>query len=206
MLKKLIILNLLLLPCWLPAQTAEDYFHAGAQRYVFGKKEEAKTAVLTGLQKFPTDSQLRQLLAFFREEEQKKQQQQNKSDEQKQQEKDQQQQQQQQAKNDQKDQKKKKDEQKKKDEPSADEKKDQSDQQRAEDKKGQDTKKGDKNSGKPDDKSKEPQQAEAAYALGHMTMQQAQQLLDAQKNEERTFVFGPLAPPTNSNSRTFKNW
>lgn len=205
MLKKLIILNLLLLPCWLRAETAADYFHAGAQQYVFGKKEEAKAAVLTGLQKFPTDEQLRQLLTFFREEEQKKQQQQNKSDEQKQQEKDQQQQQQQ-AKNDPKDQQKKKDEQKKKDQQSGDEKKDQNDQQRGQEKKDQDKKKGDKSSGKTGDKSKEQQQAEATAALGHMTMQQAQQLLDAQKNEERTFMFGPLAPPTNSNSRTFKNW
>ena len=91
---------------------------------------------------------------------------------------------------------------------SAEDKKDQSDQQKGQDKKGQDQKKGDakKNSGKPDDKNNEQQQAEAAQALGHMTMQQAQQLLDAQKNEERTFVFGPLAPPTNSNSRTWKNW
>jgi hypothetical protein len=39
-----------------------------------------------------------------------------------------------------------------------------------------------------------------------MTMQQAQQLLDAQKNEERTFVFGPTDKPTNSLNRAFKNW
>src|SRR5438874_11449815 len=88
------------LPLSLRAQTADDYFHGGATNYVFGEKEKAKEQIVTGLQAFPSDPKLNQLLALLKKEEEQKQQQQ--------------QQQQQQNKNDQKkDQKQNQDSQKK---------------------------------------------------------------------------------------------
>src|SRR5262245_37737900 len=85
-------------PLLLRAQTAEDYFHGGATNYVFGAKEKAKEQIVTGLQIFPSDPKLNQMLALLKKEEQQKQQQQ----------------QQQQSKNDQnKDQKQNQDSQKK---------------------------------------------------------------------------------------------
>ena len=69
--KKLILTSLWLLPALLHADTAEDYFHRGAQKYVFGKKQEAKAEIVEGLQKFPNDERLQQVLVWFREEEMK---------------------------------------------------------------------------------------------------------------------------------------
>src|SRR5436190_2130260 len=65
-----------LFPMFLPAQTAEDYFHGGATNYVFGEKEKAKEQIVTGLQNFPSDPKLNQLLALMKKEEEQKQQQQ----------------------------------------------------------------------------------------------------------------------------------
>src|SRR5437773_9981751 len=45
-----VIALMLLLPFFLCAQTADDYFHGGATNYVFGQKEKAKEEVTTGLQ------------------------------------------------------------------------------------------------------------------------------------------------------------
>lgn len=105
MLKKLTNLSLVLL-AWqhAAAESAGDYLHRGAQKYIFGEKEQAKTEITTGLQKFPADQPLQQMLALFREEQQKQQQQneQKKQDEQKQQNKDQQKQEQEQKQDGQK--------------------------------------------------------------------------------------------------------
>src|SRR2546426_9960187 len=74
---KALIASLLLIPCCLLAQTAEDYFHGAAQFYVFGQKQRAMTEVATGLSRFPNDPKLNGLAGFMKkkEEEQKQQQQ-----------------------------------------------------------------------------------------------------------------------------------
>lgn len=79
MLKKLTNLSLALFAVQhAAADTAMDYLHRGAQKYIFGEKEKAKTEITTGLQKFPTDEPLQQMLALFREQQQKQQQEQDK--------------------------------------------------------------------------------------------------------------------------------
>ncbi len=73
MFRKLTNLSLALLSLQVVAMadTAADYLHRGAQKYIFGEKEKAKTEITTGLEKFPADEPLQQMLALFREEEKK---------------------------------------------------------------------------------------------------------------------------------------
>ena len=53
------------------AQTAEDYFHDGAQTYIGGNLAGAMNQVQDGLLKFPDDPKLNELLETLKEEEQK---------------------------------------------------------------------------------------------------------------------------------------
>ncbi len=59
--------------------------------------------------------------------------------------------------------------------------------------------------GQPADKSDEKEQQEAAYAAGQMTPKQAEQLLDAQKSEERLLPPQPKEKPLNR-SRFIRDW
>jgi Ca-activated chloride channel family protein len=59
-------------------------------------------------------------------------------------------------------------------------------------------------SGKPEDQ-KSGEASAAQTVPGQMTAQQAQQLLEAHKDEERTFVFGPMTK-TNASGKILKNW
>src|SRR6266540_287165 len=59
--KKLIILSLFAVVSSLFAETAADYVHRGAQKYIFGQEEAAEAEVATGLAKFPNDPELQQL-------------------------------------------------------------------------------------------------------------------------------------------------
>jgi outer membrane biosynthesis protein TonB len=193
----------------LHAQTADDYFHGGATNYVFGQKEKAKEQIVTGLQAFPTDPKLNQLLVLLKKEEEQKQKQQ------------QQQQQQQQNKNDQnKDQKQKKDQKKDADQKkdsqqnqSNDQKKEQEKKQQEQAKKNTDQKKNQEKKDqqtadqKKQDKSdqNDRQEPQPAYAPGQMTPQQAKQLLDAQKGDEMMIPLHPPAKPRDSN-KPLKDW
>lgn len=56
-----------------------------------------------------------------------------------------------------------------------------------------------------EDKDKGAQQ-QAAAALGQMSLQQAKQLLDAQKGEVRALIFKPPEDATKARSRSMKNW
>jgi len=61
-------------------------------------------------------------------------------------------------------------------------------------------------SGQKQDKSDEKEQKDAmAYAAGQMTPEQAEQLLDAQKDEEQVLQLKPEAKPQDRN-RPFKDW
>ena len=94
------------------------------------------------------------------------------------------------------------DDQKKDDQKKPDDKSDQQKKDKPEDQK-QDTKKPDQ----PDPNSKENDSppSEAGGKVMPMTPQQAQQLLDAQKNEEKVMVFLPPSK-TNRTSKVFKDW
>jgi len=179
--KILLIVSLALAPIALYAQTADDYFHRGAQFYVFGEKTNAIVEVVTGLQKFPDDEQLRTLAEILAKEEEKQQQQQQQQNQdqenQEQQEKEQEQQQQNQEQREQQEKKES----------------EQQNQQQAQ------------SSG--EQKDKEEQKGEAAQPLkAHaMTPQEAQQLLDAQKGEEQFLQFKP-AERTERRQRPIKDW
>ncbi len=106
--KKLIILSLFAVVSSLFAETAADYVHRGAQKYIFGQEEAAEAEVATGLAKFPNDPELQELAGLVHKkkpppqnQQQQQQQQQNQQQQQQQnqqqQQKDQQQQQQQQG-------------------------------------------------------------------------------------------------------------
>jgi len=59
-------------------------------------------------------------------------------------------------------------------------------------------------SGKPDDKSDE-KDGEKTYAVGQMTPEQAQQLLDTQKNEEKLLPVKPTRKPVDR-SKPLRDW
>lgn len=58
------------------AQTADDYFHSGAQSYINADLQSAITQVQEGLNQFPNDPKLNSLLQKLEEEQEKQQQQQ----------------------------------------------------------------------------------------------------------------------------------
>ena len=84
MFKQTLLASWLVIPGTLFSQTADDYFHGGAQNYIPGRKEQAKAVITTGLSKFPEDPKLKALAGLLKEEEKQEQQQnQNQQDQQK---------------------------------------------------------------------------------------------------------------------------
>ena len=61
------------------------------------------------------------------------------------------------------------------------------------------------NASKDKDKSQEQGEQQQAYAVGQMTPQQAQQLLDAQKNDEMLLPVRPEGKPRDT-SKPLKDW
>jgi len=169
------------------AQTADDFFHGGAQEYLSNNIAGAKTTVTNGLLRYPEDEKLKKLYELLNQQ----QQQQNQQNQQNQQQQDQKQDQQ------------KKDEEKKKDRQQQQakddqEKKDQQKQQEEQKKKG-----GDKSQEQPNQPkgNADPRQV-AAHA---MTPQEAKQLLDAQKGDEQVLIFQPEGEPKNR-TKPLKDW
>ncbi len=81
------------------------------------------------------------------------------------------------------------------------------------DQKQPDNKKGQDQKGQPPGQPKQGEKGESgdkdsaqAAALGQMTAQQAMQLLDSQRAEERALIFLPTNATQKANSRTLKNW
>lgn len=174
------------------AQTADDFFHGGAQHFLTNDIPGALAVVTNGLQRFPEDQKLQKLYELLNQQQQ--QQQQQKQQDQKQQEQDQQDQKQDQQKQDEKknQQQSKRDEQKKQE---------QQKQQPAQDKKSPEQK--DAQQGKPDEKKEggDPQE----IAAHTMTPQEAKQLLDAQKGDEQVLIFQPQAEPK-PREKLLKDW
>ena len=189
-LKILTSISLILAPLLLNAQTADEYFHGGAQHYIFGEKQQAMTEVGTGLQRFPNDPKLTGLADLLKKEEQKKEQQ-NKQDS---------------DKNDKQKQDQQKQQQQTKPEQNPP---DQSDQNKAPNQKQNepDQAKQDKPQGNAPGDEKEGEQTEANTGTtpGQMTIQEAQQLLDSHKGQERAMIFVP-AQKLKDAKRVFKDW
>ena len=53
------------------SQTVEGYFHNSAQLYIHEKKKEAKQNLIEGIQKYPSEKKLRDLLAKIKDDENK---------------------------------------------------------------------------------------------------------------------------------------
>jgi hypothetical protein len=186
----LLSLSLFATPLCFGADTAGDYFHRGAQFYIWGKKQEAKNEVITGLKLFPEDAQLSGLAGLLKKEEEQQQQQnqQQQQDQQKDKSKQDQNQQQQQSQQDkqkndssQQNEQQKQEQQQQKPKPSPDEQKQQQQAAQQADKSKDDA---------------EQKEREDAYAAGKMTPEQARQLLDSQKGEEMMLPVKPEGKPS----------
>jgi outer membrane biosynthesis protein TonB len=166
-------------------QDASAFFHKGAQHFLAtNEAAQAKLAVTNGLTLYPSDEKLKKLWELLNQQ----QQQQNKDDQSKQEEKKEQESKDQQKKgDDKKEQEKKSEEQKKEQDKKPDEEK-QSQQPKPE-------------QGKPEDQPEADGQPQAM----RMTPQQAMQLLEALKAEEKAMPFKPVMK-TNRQDRIFKDW
>jgi len=191
-LRILISLSLLIVGDIAKADTADDYYHRGAQHYVFNEKEEAKLEVETGQLLFPTDPKLNSLASLLKKEEEQKEQQNQKQDQKERQQK------QDQKKNQEKseDQKKQEQEQQQQEQKKADEQKAKEQQQA-----GKKPDQKPESAGNPENKNAQPNQQMEV----RMTPQQAKQLLDTQKDDERMMIFLPESK-TNRANRVFKDW
>ena len=189
MYKILLSVSLGIAPLCFGAQTAEDYFHGGAQSYVWEKDREAKTNILTGLRLYPSDPLLNGMAGLLKKEE--KQQQQNQQQDQQKQESPQQQQAEQQKQQEQQQQA----EQKKQEQQQA---------QQAEQKK-QEQQQAQQASAEKEKSDEKGQEGSAAQAVAQMTPEQAKQLLDAEKDEEKLLQPKSTGKPSD-NTRPFKDW
>ncbi len=178
----LISLSLLLLPVGQAAcaQSADEYFHTGAQSYLTNNVALAREEVDKGLKLFPEDHKLKKLDELLK---QQQQQQQSKDDQKKQEQDKKDEQQKQPQKQDQKDQQQK-------------------DKQDQKGKKDQQKSSGEKKDKKDEKDKGEPSQPMQAHA---MTPQEAKQLLDAQKGDEQVLQFKPQEKPE-QRGKLLKDW
>jgi Ca-activated chloride channel family protein len=146
---------------------------------------------------------------------QQQQQQQQKGDKSKDDQKDQQQQKDQQAKQDQKgdkgkdqqQQQGKKDQQQQDQQAKQDEEKKKQDQQQAQGKKGDEKDKQKQQTASEDKRDKAPESSDEAQAYyGKMSPQQAKQILDADRDEEKALVFAPENKPKPQGNKKVKDW
>jgi hypothetical protein len=175
-------------------QSAEDYFHRGAQLYIANKKSDSKQVIETGLQVYPQDPLLNGMAGLLKKEEQEQQNQQQppKQDEQqKDQKKEEQSGQQEQEKQEQQQQQKQQGQQESQPQPQEG----QPEQQPGEQQTGSENQPAEQND------------QNSAAAPGQMTPQQARQLLDAQKQDEKAL---PVSPANNKEgaprNQPVKDW
>jgi Mg-chelatase subunit ChlI len=155
------------------AQSADDFFHTGAQAYLTNNTTTAKEQVAKGLKLYPDDIKLKKLDELLKQQQQQQNQQQKNQ---------QQQQNQSQSKQDQQKQdQKKQDEQKKQDQ----EKKQQQDQ-------------------KPERDKQDEKQPKEQPKPGEMSPEEAKQLLDAQKGDEK--LLPANQKDKRDRERSLKDW
>ncbi len=190
------------------AQSADDYFHGGAQFYISNNVAQAKQFATNGLKLYPNDVKLKKLYDLLNQQQQQQSQQNQQQQQQQQQDKDQQNQQQQKENQQQKQQSQSKDQQKQQDQDqqkqdeqkSAEQKKqeeqqkkNQQEQQKAAEKKDQ------------QDKDQKDQNGQEKAVPGQMTPEEAKRLLDAQKDSEQLLQLKPKTKPNDPN-RPLKDW
>ena len=211
-----ILLLLLLSASAVFAQSADDYFHGGAQFYISNNVAQAKQFATNGLKLFPNDVKLKKLYDLLNQQQQSQQNQQ--QQQQQQQDKDQQNQQQQKQNQQQKQQSQSKDQQnqpdqnqQKQDEQKQAEQK-QAEQKQAEQKKQEEQqKKAQQEQQKAADKKDQPdkdqkdQNGQEKAVPGQMTPEEAKRLLDAQKDSEQLLQLKPKTKPNDPN-RPLKDW
>ena len=198
---------LLAFPVRAGAQPADEFFHGGAQSYIQGQKEKAKEQVTSGLKQFPEDAKLNAMAVLLQKQEEKRQQQQSQDQQQKDQSQDKQQAQQsdsneQQSQKDPQRQDQKKQEEK--EQAKQDQKQDQQPDQKSEEQKDEQQKSAE-NAGKPGEPSTEQGNEQAQGIPGQMSPEQAQQLLDAQKTQEKLLPAKPEAKAAARNRR-LRDW
>jgi hypothetical protein len=171
------------------AETADDYFNYGAQDYIFGEKEKAKTQILTGLQQYPQDPKLNGVIRLLQRKEQPPPPNQSKPKNGEKGEKQDQKDQSGQSAQQKKDQDKEKQDQAKKDKEQKEKEKEQKEAQ-----------------ANPSDKrDKNPENGEQ-MAEATMSPQEARQLLDAQQDNEKILIFAPSNQPAATLSAKIKDW
>ena len=218
------ILVSLLLPALALAQAlpTEEFFHSGAQWYLSNKLAEARSQVDAGLKLYPDDLKLKKLDELLKQQQQQQQDQkdeqqdkqeqkqqdqkqdqqkdQQKQDQQKQDQKDQDQQKQQ-SSQDQKDKEKAQREQQQKEKERQEKQQQEQERQKAEQQKKQ------QQGGQGNQGSDPPEGEEAGQVQGMLTPQQARQILDAQKTDEKLLpVDIQKQQPKNATQRRFKDW
>ena len=176
-------------------QDSSSFFHQGARHFLATNElTQAKLTVTNGLQMFPNDEKLKKLWELLN---QQQQQQQNKDDKSEQQDKKDQSSEDQKSKDQQKQDKEKQEQQKKEQEKKQQDQGSKQDKQQEEEKKGQQGDKG--------EEQKEEDGAPQSAKAMRMTPQQAMQLLEALKGEEKAMPFRPIVK-TNRQDRIFKDW
>ena len=172
-----------MLPAWsvTPAQTPADFFHMGATNFCRTNLVQARKDVTNGLALYPNNPWLTNLWELLNRKEQQ-QQQQNKDKDQD-----------------------SKDQQSKDQQPRDQQKQDQEkqEQQKQEKQKQEEQKKKEEEQRKKEDDEKDADQQGAK--MFRMTPQQAMQLLDMLKSDEKNMPFRPILR-TNRNQRVFKDW
>lgn len=200
------------LPCVAQQLPTQDvYFHRGAQHFLAGSNQLAKAEVERGLQLHPDDAHLKKFWELLNQQQQD---QQNSDDQKNEDKKDQNDQSK--SKQDQKDQQKKdekdssKQDQQKQDQQKGqkpDDKEQQQQQQAG--KKDQDKKEGEEakaGQSKPEEGQEGDPEGQAQPAkMIRMTPQQAVQLMETLKGDEKTFQFKPILR-TNRTEQLRKNW
>jgi hypothetical protein len=187
----LLILSLPTAPVWAIGQTADDYFHKGAQYYIFGEKTNAARAIYAGLQAYPTDPKLNGVAKLLKQKDQEDENKQKNS------------RQNQQKNEDQKDQKKQNQQNKKSDQQKKDEEKARQEQA----KKDQEKKEQQAQASQDEQKDKKDENAEqTAAAELRMSPQEARKLLDETKDDAKVLLFAPTNQPANTQRGKFKDW
>jgi Ca-activated chloride channel homolog len=202
-----LILTSLLLPALALAQALppDEFFHSGAQWYLSNKVAEARSQVDAGLRLYPDDIKLKKLDELLKQQPQQDQKDQQQQDQQKQDQKDKQdqekqdQQKQDQQKQDQKDQQQDQKDQKSKQDEKNDQQKKQQDQKKKDDEKKQPDEPKDGQAG-------EQQENPADAQPGMISPQQARQILDAQKTDEKMLPVDIQKLPPPRGDRPFKDW
>lgn len=174
------------------AQSADDFFHGGAQFYLSNNIASAKEEVDTGLKFYPGDTKLKKLDELLKQQSQQQSQKNQQSQSQQNSEQNQKQQQQQSGQN-------QSQQQSQQNQPAQNQSGQQNDKQ-------QEQQQQEKSAGKQSDEKRDGQTGQSqALKAQEMSLEEAQRLLDAQKGDEQFLQLKPKNPPESPN-KPIKDW